>query len=356
MSLLNFDRLRIAAIAFILFTCALFAGSYQAFAETPAEMERENSERDALLQPAPDDDAALEKPKSDGDEVESAEAAASDADAESAKASRGFLWRLQSKTTTVYLLGSIHVADKSLYPLSDAILSAFEESEVLALEIDMDDVRPAAMRKLVAEHGVYKDGRTLKQVLPADLHADLAAEFKKLGMDFRLVQAMKPWLIQMTVSQLRLQKFGYEQQYGIDFYFHKAAKSESNKTIEGLETAEGQLRMLADRPEAEQIEFLRRTLYEGEDAQYMRPMLRAWREGDEEYIETKVLSDLRDDPKLRGAYKAIFTDRNIEMAKRVRTYLAGERVCFVVVGAGHLIGPDGMIALLASKDYTIERL
>src|SRR5688572_17338730 len=73
---------------------------------------------------------------------------------------RLFLWKATSKTNTVYLLGSIHVATEDMYPLPDEILKAFAASKALAVEVDLTKVDPAAMQTVMMEKGVYPPGDT----------------------------------------------------------------------------------------------------------------------------------------------------------------------------------------------------
>ncbi len=348
-----------AGIAFmLLFGSTPFASPLSA--PLQAEAPPANSERESPLAPEDSGPGPVEAPTNSLDSAENAvepEAAkAGESTEPAAGASKGFLWSVKSKTTTVYLLGSIHVADDSLYPLGDAIQQAFAESSVLALEVDPAKIDETAMRALVFEKGMYRDkNKSLKTVLSPELYAQLTEELQQIKMDIKVVERMRPWLVRMMIVQTRLARSGYQASRGIDSYFHKAARGRS-MPIEELEDAQMQMRVLTDSPESEQIRMLARLLEDPDADASMRPMLRAWREGDAGYIDTEIVGDMRDDPALQATFRALFTDRNVGMADRVEEYLRGDRTIFVVVGAGHLIGAESVIALLRARGHTIERL
>lgn len=322
-----------------------------------AEAPPANSEQESPLAPEDSGPGPVKAPANSAENAVEPEAAkAGESTEPAAGASKGFLWSVKSKTTTVYLLGSIHVADDSLYPLRDTILKAFAESSVLALEIDPDKVDKTVLPAAVFEKGMYRDkAKSLKAVLSPELYARLVEEMKKIKTDLTGVERMRPWLVRMMIAQTRLAQAGYRASRGIDYYFHKAARGRS-MPIEELEDAQMQLQALADSPESEQILMLARLLEDPDADASMRPMLRAWREGDAGYIDTEIVGDMRDDPALQATFRALFTDRNVGMADRVEEYLRGDRTIFVVVGAGHLIGAESVIALLRARGHTIERL
>jgi hypothetical protein len=79
----------------------------------------------------------------------------------------------------------------------------------------------------------------------------------------------------------------------------------------------------------------------------------AWKAGDVPTVERIVLQDLRDEPRM---YQRLLVDRNRTWIPKIDALFTRRGRAFVVVGAAHLVGPDGLLAMLRSKGYTIEQL
>ena len=80
-------------------------------------------------------------------------------------AEKSFLWRVQSKRSTVYILGSIHLLKKDIYPLSRTIENAFEKSDYLAVEADINEIGRLNIQKLM-ESAFYSGNDALRNTFP----------------------------------------------------------------------------------------------------------------------------------------------------------------------------------------------
>ena len=120
-----------------------------------------------------------------------------------------------------------------------------------------------------------------------------------------------------------------------------------------LETAESQIDRFDTMPESLQEQMLRSTLSEL-DAQRnsVAAMIEAWRSGNAAALEKMALSSFDG---YRGAYTSLIVERNNNWVPQIEACMARSQPCFVVVGAAHLIGPDGLLTLLKKKGYKIEQ-
>ena len=84
------------------------------------------------------------------------------------------LWRAEGRSNVVYLLGSIHLLRAEDLPLPTVIDTAYEDAEVLIMELDMDDMDPAATQQIFTEAGVLRDGTTLRDLMGEELYANAA--------------------------------------------------------------------------------------------------------------------------------------------------------------------------------------
>ena len=261
------------------------------------------------------------------------------------------LWEVTDGHGTVYLLGSIHVLRPETYPLDDAIYEAFDSSEVVAFELHLDSLEAGAPRMIA--RGLYEDGRTLGDVLPADVHADLEAHFQQLGMPVQAVSGMEPWLVALTVTALTVQRAGFETAQGIDRHFFDRATA-AGKRITSFETMDQQIRVFDGMPQAEQIAFLRSTLDDIDGfADMLDEATDLWKRGDAEAIAAMMTESMEEQPNLK---RRLLDDRNQAWVPQIETLLRSGDTSMVVVGMGHLIGEGSVVDLLRSRGYTITRV
>jgi uncharacterized protein YbaP (TraB family) len=266
---------------------------------------------------------------------------------------KNFLWTVSAPgAPPSYLLGSLHVLTADYYPLSTAIEKAFAASTVLIEEADIDEVtNPATIMSLLGK-AMLSDGRTLDQIIPADLHAKVMERADKFGLPRVAVQRMKPWLVAISLTQPALQAAGFEADQGVDKHFFDRAKK-AGMTRRALETVAFQFERLDQLSAAQQEALLRSTLDELDtQLSEVKTMAAAWARGDTAVIEKLLLSSMIDTPDL---YKRLLVERNASWVAPVEECLKQQTSCFVVVGAAHLVGPDSLVAMLQKKGYKVEQ-
>ena len=282
----------------------------------------------------------------------SAPAAAQNAAPPAAKAPRKvLLWKASSPTATVYLMGSIHVGDASMYPLPPAVEAAFDSSKVLAVEINVKNIDQAKGMKLVQEFGLYSGDDTLANHVSKETVAILNQFCEKAGFPKTAFEKLKPWVVAVTVIAISLKAAGEDPALGIDQHFLDQAKSQR---IEEMETAEYQLGLFSAASEQDQLELLTASLNQVDKTQQlMLKMQDAYLSGDAE----KLVAVVREQDTLPKALrKKLIDDRNIAMAEKVEGYLKGNDQAFVVLGAAHVVGDTGIVKLLKAKGYKVEQV
>ena len=280
-------------------------------------------------------------------------------------AQKHLLWKVSDSNSSVYLLGSVHFADASFYPLAHEITDAFEHSDELGVELDMSDT--SVVKEIVvlsAQRGMLPEGESLDRILPADVQSSLdsicAAWYIPLGTFNRY----RPWAAAMTLSSIAIKRKGFNPAYGIDFYFLRAAR-ERGLPILSLETVEEQVDALTGEGVLDSLSifYMKSTLRDMPliDSS-ISMMMRAWKTGD--VVMFRDAMELESQPKdemdsllTEEINKRVYTLRNRKMAKTVEDLLASDRKVFIVVGAAHLVGKDeNVIDLLRAKGFTAEQL
>ena len=299
-------------------------------------------------QPATADDLDSPLPKS--------EQAPASGDGSNEPAARGksFLWRASSPTAQVFLLGSIHVARQDLYPLAPPIEKAYQDSSRLVLEVHLTPEVEAETVKKSLKLGLYPEGDSVDKHLSPEAWKRYSSYLESSGKPVAAFARMKPWLASLGLLMDTLGQDGFVPALGIDRYFQEKAEKDA-KPIESLETVDDQLGTLANLDDKVQelmlLEFLDT---KDEIAPQMEQAFFAWSAGDVEGIEKLLLSSVTE-PEYEPLHQKLFVERNQRMTAKVREYLKGSGSSLVIVGSGHLVGDDGIVALLA-RDHAVEQL
>ena len=263
------------------------------------------------------------------------------------------LWRAAGQSNSVYLLGSIHLLRPEDYPLPAAIDAAYAEAEVLVMELDMDDLDSVQAQQLFAQKGVLQGGKTLRDLMgePAYQQARVAAE--AIDIPIEMLAQSEPWLAAVTVEMMMFYRIGFNPMLGVEMQLvSKAARD--GKPIEGLETAAEQTALLDGLSLDTQREMLLQTLEESAGIEEsIDEIIRAWRYGDIEALESGLLKDLEKNKELS---EALVNRRNRRWVAQISELLDDSDDYLVVVGALHLIGDQGVPELLARAGVKIVQL
>lgn len=263
------------------------------------------------------------------------------------------MWRVSGDSNVIYLLGSIHMLRQEDHPLPEVIDRAYEDAEVVVMELDMDDLDPTATQAAFNRAGVMRDGRTLRDLMGNELflQAEKAAAVIDIPLDL-LVQS-EPWLAAMTVELMMLYRIGFNPVLGVEMTLSQRAIADG-KPVEGLETIEEQLAFLDDLPIEAQREMLLQSLLQGAAlSESVDELVSAWRHGDTAKLEAGLLDSLGEQEAL---FATLVTDRNRRWATTIAEWLDDERDYLVVVGALHLVGDYGVPALLGEAGFGIQQL
>jgi uncharacterized protein len=263
------------------------------------------------------------------------------------------MWQVDGQHNRVYLLGSVHLLREQDHPLPAVIDAAYRDAEALVMELDMDDLDPVLVQQETRRFGVLQDERTLRDLLGEQnyLQAETAARSLEIPID--LLAKTEPWFAAITVEQLVLLRLGFNPAFGVEMTLIARA-AEDGKPISGLETIEEQLQFLDGLSPDAQSDLLLQTLSESDTLQEeMGTLIDAWRNGDTAFMEEFLLADMQESPEL---YAAIVTGRNRAWTTAIEALLDDDDDYLVIVGALHLIGKDGVPALLEQRGYKARQM
>ena len=267
---------------------------------------------------------------------------------------KSFLWKVQSKTNSVYVLGSIHYLKKEMYPLDEKIEKAFEQSEILVVEADVANIKKEDIQKLMG-NAFYTENDTLQKNVSAETYGLVKKKLEELGASLEVANKYKPWFLALNLVSLEALKLGFDPNYGIDRYFLEKA-AERKKILE-LESLEYQFKLFSALSKKDQESFLSYILKDIKVLEKeLDKLVEAWTAGDEKGIELIMTKSTKQDKRLIPIYEKLVLERNKKMVSKIEEYLKEKETFFVIVGAGHLVGNQGIIELLKRKGFSLEQL
>lgn len=263
------------------------------------------------------------------------------------------LWEVAGQQNSVFLLGSIHLLRPQDYPLPSAIDSAYAAADVLIMEVDMDDVDPVATQALFARYGLSHDGTTLRDLMGESLYDEAAKAAELISIPLDMLSKTEPWYAAMTVEIMMLNRMGFNPALGVEMHMLSKA-TQDGKRIDGLETIDEQLQFLDGMSMQAQRDMLIATLHESATLEgLMDDLIDAWRHGEIDVLADGMLEDLAKHEEL---HKAIVTDRNARWVKHIEALLDDDDDYLVIVGALHLVGPEGVPLQLEKNGHAIRQL
>ena len=268
----------------------------------------------------------------------------------------------------IYLFGSIHVGRISKLEFPDYVKNAYDNSSYLAFEYDISasQSNPDSQEKTLAAMQ-YSDGTTIKDHIDEEFYNQLVDFFeeKKLG-NISQYEGFNLFGLSQLLTAMIIPQTGLSANDGVDIYFINKAKDD-NKTILEVESEDFQMNLLSSFPERLyeiQIKDTIENYDEGIDA--IKELYEAWKQGNPEKIheldDTMPLEEEKEkysesDLAIMADYQnKILTQRNIGMADKFEEYFNNDYDTLFIVGAAHLVGDDGLAALLEARGYTVVQL
>jgi uncharacterized protein YbaP (TraB family) len=267
------------------------------------------------------------------------------------------LWRIDGDKPS-FLLGTIHVPDDRLEPLAPSVERALAAADAVLTEIPMDPATQLRMTPML----MLPKGRTLATVLPKDVHERVERLFESKGLPLAPFEPLKVWAVAVQITVLdKLLVFATKKPLDVVLYARAQA---AGKQVGGLETPEEQVAAIEVLTEKEQVHMLRETLdlldkHRARGSDPVEALMAPFVAGDDKALLGAMFESY--DPKSPvdvKLMKKLFWDRNAVMADRIAAELARSRgsAALFAVGAGHVVGDEGIVARLAKRGLGVRRV
>ena len=267
-------------------------------------------------------------------------------------AQKTFLWKASRAGHTFYVAGSIHVLTPAHYPLPEAFNTAYKDADLLVEEIDLGELLQPEGQMLFLTKGMLPTSTSLEQVLAPATMASVNGRLGTLGLPMDPLRRFKPWMLAITLMALEWQKAGFDPELGLDKHFYDRAQTD-HKGVQGLETAAFQVSRFDELTWPEQDRMLASTLSDLDaEVAAATGLADAWRNGDAAAVERVVLAELRKEPQM---YQRLLVERNRNWLPKIEALASRSGHALVIVGAAHIVGPDGVLAGLQAKGFTLTQ-
>jgi uncharacterized protein YbaP (TraB family) len=259
------------------------------------------------------------------------------------------VWKISENGNTVYLAASIHLLREKDYPLPGEFDAAFDASEILVIETDVDEMNASAAYLDLMRPG---DGETLRTRLSQRTYSLLEKKAAELSLPMEFIRPLRPSVALMIFSARVYLELGFIRP-GVDLYYLAKAKEES-RTLMYLENVEAHLAALFAGDDDTEDEYVFSSLKELDNSgPELIQIIAEWRSGTGDITEEIVRQMAEQHPHI---YQAMILNRNRAWLPLIKSFLASPETEFVIAGAAHFYGPDGLLALLAADGYTAVQM
>lgn len=261
------------------------------------------------------------------------------------------VWVVKDRDSELVLFGSVHVLPPGINWKPPALKQAIRRADDIWFELPVDAATETQTAQLASQLGVLAPDQSLFGLLPKPESQRLARVAQAYDVSPVLLDRLQPWLAEIALAGAAYRRAGAQSGLGVEQAL--AAEAPPRAQRRAFETPAEQLKIFADTPLADQIASLRQTLDEMENKpDHFDVLIRHWNASDLSGLDREALQPLRQaSPAL---FRRIVVERNDRWLKTLQQRLRGRGRTVVVVGVGHLIGPDGLPARLRALGYSVQ--
>lgn len=261
------------------------------------------------------------------------------------------VWKVDGQHGSIYLGGTVHLLREQDYPLPKAFDKAYEASERLVFETDPTELQNPDLAQQMMTQSMYGGDTTLDVILSPKTIELLKTACKDLGLPFEMLSKMKPTMLLMTLSMMKMQELGMNAQ-GVDIHFANLGKQDK-KGIQSLETANDQIGRLLTMANGQEEEYVQYALKDLDEMEQFTELINDWRNGTNKNMDAQLI-EMKE--KYPGSYQSLVVERNNNWIPQLEKFLLDKQKTFILVGTLHMHGPDGLLQQLRRKGYKISQL
>lgn len=253
----------------------------------------------------------------------------------------------------IILLGSVHLLDAQSAALPEIFRASIDRADRVIFELAPEQLDPMLIQQLAMQYAIDPEGRTLTELISADSWSEIRQHTERAGLPLDALRAFEPWMVLLQLQAFHFASRGFRAEFGIEHQVRELAEARKLATG-GLETAEEQLRFFDELPLQLQERYLLKFARDLDDSEkFLRELVDKWRRGDLDGLEVAIMKESRENAEVM---QVLLASRNHRWVESISNYLREPGTEVVVVGAAHLVGDEGLPALLEQAGYDVTRL
>lgn len=262
------------------------------------------------------------------------------------------IWQVSNGHNTVYLGGTFHLLKPSDYPLPPEFDEVYNKVKWLVFETDLKEIESSAFQKKLLNKMTLPSGKILIDQLSPEAYAGIIHYAAKNNIDTARLQHFRPQLVGIIISIEELKKLGLTAQ-GVDTYMAKKAQQDG-KMVSQLESVDEQIDYITNMGKGNESDYILQTLEDMKDLpKDLHSLSKAWKQGDSETLfSTGIEPMMQDYPDI---YQSLLVERNTNWLTKIEALIQQPEEKFILVGALHLAGKDGLLQKLLDKGYTVKQ-
>lgn len=268
-------------------------------------------------------------------------------------AAKAPVWKVSKGDDVIYVAGTVHVLNEADYPLPKAFNDAYAQAQIIVLEADLSQMQSPEFQLQMQQKMTYQNGGSYVDDLTPETVKRLNEFMQQRGIPLASVQILKPSMLAITLTMVELQRLGLTGT-GVDAFYQSRGLNDK-KSFLYLETPQQQIDFIANMGVGSEDEMIAYTLDDMDDlAESFNLLKAAWRAGDSQQLYDVGAKEWQQ--QFPDAYNSMIVERNNNWMPDLEQYFASSEVEFVLVGALHLVGDEGVIAQLKARGYTVTQL
>lgn len=263
------------------------------------------------------------------------------------------MWVVRDADSEIFLFGTMHALKPDADWRTPAYDAAYQKAEAVWFEAVVDPVDPAVIQDLIQRYGIDRE-RPLTSRLSARQLKALKAVLAEGALTVEKIDHLRPWAAALVLSMQPVRGAGASVEAGADITMTRHAR-QAAKPIRAFETMEDQVRMFAGLAPEVELQYLVDVIAERRGKRVRKGShADAWIRGDVSRLGKGVVGEMQ--AEAPQFYEALLKRRNHAWAEALSDQMAGGGVQLVNVGALHLLGDDGLPALMKARGYQVERI
>lgn len=264
------------------------------------------------------------------------------------------LWRVHNGTSTVYLFGSLHILPPGYHWTTPEIESAMSASDLFIFEVPVDEAALMDEKQFIIENGILPSRQTLRGLLSANEFQTYSAVLRRAGLKPEQFERYRPWLAAVMVGLAYLHRDQLVTLKGADDDLINYARDHGRKSLY-LEGIRDQMALLTAGEESGHLKALKTLIATLPQARTQeRDLLQTWASGEAKRFTALLEGYFKDRPEAKDF---LIDRRNRNWLDTLKQSLERQNgTTMITVGAAHIGGGNGLIALLCGEGYEVERV